>query len=440
MTYDVIVVGAGLAGLACANYVADEGLSVVVHEAATEPGGRVGTDVVDGFVCDRGFAVVNPAYPALRRHVDVAALGLGQFGAGVRVRRPQSLVTLAHPVRHPELIGQSLRSGLVTASAMAGVARWVADAVTASPGAADEPLWESLDRAGLTGPPRAVVDQFMAGVLANAQGSDSARFARFLAQMFVVGRPGLPQAGVAALPAQLAAGVPKIQYESPVATVSRSGGQVTVIGPSGAHSARAVVVATGPQAAAQLVPVVPQTMKGLVTWWFATEVEPPAGPWVVVDGREPVRGPVAHAAVVSAAQPSYAPVGQWLVQATQVVGPGAATPVASSREVLAHVGQMFGCDTSSWQVVTRHEVPQALPLLPTTGRVTPGGAASEAAVQCGEGIWACGDYTVHGSFEGALVAGYSAAEAVVEYVRQGRSVESGVATASGSAGGVGAGG
>lgn len=416
MTYDVIVVGAGLAGLACANHLADEGLSVVVHEAAAGPGGRVGSDVVDGFVCDRGFAVLNPAYPALRRHVDVAALGLGDFASGVRVRREESLVTLAHPVRHPELIGASLRSGLVTPSAVAGVARWVADAMVSGPGVLDEPLWESLDRARLDGPLRRVADRFLAGVLANADGTDSVRFARFVARMFAVGRPGLPREGMGALPAQLAAGVPEVRYESPVATVSRSGSGVTVIGSAGAHSARAVVVATGARAAARLVPVTPPTMKGLVTWWFAADAEPSVGPWVVVDGREHARGPVANAAVVSAAQPTYAPAGQWLVQATQVLGPGAATPVASSREVLAHVGAMFGCDTANWQVVARHEVPEALPLLPSTGRLLPGMADAEAAVPCGDGVWACGDYTTHGSIEGALVAGYSAAEAVEQYL------------------------
>jgi phytoene dehydrogenase-like protein len=71
---DAVVVGAGLAGLACARTLERAGLSVIVLEAADEVGGRMRTDHVDGFLCDRGFQVINPAYPALRRLVDLDAL------------------------------------------------------------------------------------------------------------------------------------------------------------------------------------------------------------------------------------------------------------------------------------------------------------------------------------------------------------------------------
>ena len=80
MDHDVVVVGAGLAGLQCARLLEQHGLDVVVLEASDGVGGRVRTDVVDGFRCDRGFQVLNPAYPELRRSVDVPALGLQKIG------------------------------------------------------------------------------------------------------------------------------------------------------------------------------------------------------------------------------------------------------------------------------------------------------------------------------------------------------------------------
>ena len=73
---DVTVVGAGLAGLLCARLLQRSGLETVVLEASDAVGGRVRTDVVDGFRCDRGFQLLNPAYPAVRRHVDLEALDL----------------------------------------------------------------------------------------------------------------------------------------------------------------------------------------------------------------------------------------------------------------------------------------------------------------------------------------------------------------------------
>src|SRR6476661_9499792 len=87
--HDVVVVGAGLAGLTCAVTLEERGLDVLVVEAADEVGGRVRTEVVDGHLCDVGFQLLNPAYPVLRRLVDLDALALQPFGAGVEVRHPR---------------------------------------------------------------------------------------------------------------------------------------------------------------------------------------------------------------------------------------------------------------------------------------------------------------------------------------------------------------
>ena len=61
-----IVVGAGVAGLAAAKVLGDSGVSVTLVEASDGVGGRVRSDVVDGFILDRGFQVFIEAYPECR--------------------------------------------------------------------------------------------------------------------------------------------------------------------------------------------------------------------------------------------------------------------------------------------------------------------------------------------------------------------------------------
>ena len=73
---EVIIIGAGLAGLCCARRLVESGVRVTVLEASDGVGGRVRTDVVDGFRLDRGFQVLLTAYPEARRVLDYEALNL----------------------------------------------------------------------------------------------------------------------------------------------------------------------------------------------------------------------------------------------------------------------------------------------------------------------------------------------------------------------------
>lgn len=80
-----IVVGAGLAGLACAKVFLESGREVVVYDGSDDVGGRVRTDLVNGYTLDRGFQVLFDAYPAVNRLCDLHALNLKAFQSGAIV-------------------------------------------------------------------------------------------------------------------------------------------------------------------------------------------------------------------------------------------------------------------------------------------------------------------------------------------------------------------
>ena len=153
-TTEVIVIGAGIAGLRCALALAEAGRDVVVVEAGSRVGGRQRTDRVDGFVLDRGFQVLNPAYPAVRRDVDVAALKFSSFPVAVRVRLDDRTVELAHPVRHPARLSATLASGLVTPRELAALTRWAAPTILAprrTVAGSDAALFPAWDAARVRG-------------------------------------------------------------------------------------------------------------------------------------------------------------------------------------------------------------------------------------------------------------------------------------------------
>jgi len=411
MVADVVVVGAGLAGLRCAIRLTELGRKVVVLEASDGVGGRVRTDVIDGFRCDRGFQVLNPAYPAVRRWVDLDALGLQSFGAGVMVRRDNGLKIVADPVREPRLLPQTLRSGYLRPGELAALSRWAAR-VLVDPRAVirqpDRTLAESFDAAGVAGRMRSeILEPFLAGVLADSHGASSASFARLLVRMFALGRPGLPRDGMSALPAQLAAHLPEVRLGMPVEAVAAQGGRrPTLVAGGSTLRARAVVVATDPLTAAQLTTLPEPATKGLVTWWFEAPEPPSTLPLIAVDGRRSgplAPGPVWNTAVITAAAPSYAPPGHHLVEATCLLDrPDGDAPEA---EVLSHVAAIYGCSTAGWRTIIRHRIPHALPALLPPLR-------TRGDVSLGHGLFVCGDHRDTSSIQGALVSGNRTAQAV----------------------------
>ncbi len=409
---EVVVVGGGLAGLRCGWRLADAGRSVVVVESAQAVGGRERTDVVDGFLLDRGFQVLNPAYPAVRRWVDLDALELRPFGAGVLVRRERGLAELSHPLRHPAGLLATLRSGLLTPRAVAAIVRW-AGPVLAAPrrvvDGPDRPLSQGLDRVGLAGPLRVeVIEPFLAGVVAEDRGETSEAFTKLLVRMFALGVPGVPARGIRALPEQLAAAAVRagadLRLGEAVVEVSAGvSGAVLRLAGGERLAARAAVVAVGPEAVGGLLDVSPPRTRGLQTWWFEAGQRPTTSTMIAVDGRR--RGPVVNTAVMTNAAPELAPPGRHLVQATCLL-PARADAAASEAEVRRQVGEVYGVDTTRWQLVHRHDIRHALPAQPPPLRTTSPARVSPS-------VYMCGDHRDTASIQGALVSGHRVAGAVL---------------------------
>jgi phytoene dehydrogenase-like protein len=98
----IVIIGAGLAGLACARTLQQAGHSCQLLESAVEVGGRIRTDRIEGFQLDRGFQVLLEAYPEARRTLDYRRLRLRRFAPGARERG-------RHPFRNDRGFGGHAR-------------------------------------------------------------------------------------------------------------------------------------------------------------------------------------------------------------------------------------------------------------------------------------------------------------------------------------------
>ncbi|MFI6068680.1 FAD-dependent oxidoreductase [Micromonospora sp. NPDC051227] len=407
---DVVIVGGGLAGLAAARRLHRAGVPWRLVEAEGRLGGRVATDVVDGHLIDRGFQVLNTAYPRLGTLLDTDQLNLGYFTSGVLVRKGDKLLRLVNPLREPTggpgtaLAGVgSLLDRLRFAALATGCATLPASRLLAAPETSTE---TALRRAGLSD---AIIEEllrpFLSGVFIDRELSTSSHVLAMVLRSFARGRIGLPAEGMAALPLAIAAPLPAdlLDLDTPVAEVTP--GRVRT--QAGDISCRAVVVAVDPPAAAALLPALATVRMHSYTTYYHSAPEPPLTEAILlVDGDR--RELVANTVVLSNAAATYAPAGRHLI-ATSVVGPTAPPEPA----IRAELTRLYGRSTADWTHLTTVAIPEALPAAPPPqGRL-------RKPVALGEGLFVAGDHRDSPSIQGALTSGWRAAGAVLDELRAG---------------------
>ncbi len=408
---EVAIVGAGAAGLVCAQDLTRAGIDCTLYEASDGVGGRIRTDAVDGFLLDRGFQILLTAYPQVSKRIDVGALELGRFTPGAVVRTAGGMHRVSDPRRRPRDLPQTLFSPIGSFADKLRAVRLVLDVRR---GAARELLHRPdmstarrLTEAGLS---EAFVAAFwrplFAGIQLDPELEVSSRRFDIILRMLVVGDTGLPTAGIGAIPAQLAAALPDdcLQLGSPVATVTPDS---VVLGSGERITARAVVVATdGPSAHRLLGARVPDPgSRPAACCWFATAAAPLPGPWLILDGEG--TGPALNVVVMSEVQRSYAPPGRALIAAAVPGSPALGSNLTD--RVRDQLARWFGGSCGDLEHlrtdVIEHGQPSQRPPLDPRRRV-----------DLGDGLFVCGDHRDTASLQGAMFSGERTATAVLRRI------------------------
>jgi phytoene dehydrogenase-like protein len=407
---DVVIVGAGLAGLACALRLHETGARLRVLEASDGVGGRVRTDVVDGFRLDRGFQVLLTAYPEARRVLDYPALDLRPFLPGALVRHSSHFHEFSDPWRRPSRLWPTLTAGVGT---LADRFRMVRFRSRTQRGSLEDlflrPETSAAERLHAEGFSAEMIDAFFrpffGGILLDRSLSASSRMLEFVFRMMAGGDVVLPAAGMGAIPEQMAARLP--------AGTIRLGAHVASAGPrevrldSGeAIGGDAVVIATEGPEAARLGGLPAPGSRPVTCLYFAAERAPVAEPILVLDGDG--TGPVNNLCFPTQAAPGYGPPGATLVSASVVGGAaGDAGEATLERAVRTQMEGWFGAEVRGWRHLRtyhiRHAQPEQRP-----GALEP----AERPVRLESGLFVCGDHRDTASLHGAMLSGRRAAEAV----------------------------
>lgn len=381
---DVLIVGAGLAGLNAAIALQNAGLEVVVMEASDRPGGRVTSDLIDGFICDRGFQLINSRYPALQELNVISEIDFVPAPRVIEVALGNDRRALGDPRVAP---WTALDRATGTIPEKLAVLRFLM-----SHPKKDQSVEEVLQSLGSVY--ARVLRPFLHGVFLTDPKNVDARYGQSIIKSFVSGTPGVPRKGVAELSKALAARISNISYNMQVDSLEGT----SVHNSAGTFEAENIIIATDATTATQLLGLneLPR-MAGCITWYHATTENPSGNGRLIVDGQS--RGPIINSIVISDISSSYAPIGQNLISTTTDLS-------ATESDVRRHLSIMWGVSTHDWQLIAKYEIPAALPIQSIGRELT-------QSIKVNENVFVVGDHRTVPSQQGALFSGRLAAELIL---------------------------
>ena len=373
---EVLIIGAGLAGLSAAITLESAGVDVTVIEASDRPGGRIASDVINGFICDRGFQLINAKYPALQELEVIKEIDFIPAPRVIEVAFGDRRHRIGDPRQVP---WTALNKATGTIPEKLALLRFIVGKAKAG-----ESIGEALRNTGTCYD--RVLRPFLQGVFLTDPDNVDATYGHSIIKSFVNGKPGVPRNGVGELPKALAKRVSNIVYNTRVDRIDLT----SVHTNNGTYTADKIVVATDATTATQLLGLteVPR-MAGCITWYHAVSQNPSGNGSLVVDGQR--RGPIINTVVMSDISANYAPSGQHLVSTTTELN-------VTESDVRRHLAVVWGTGTHDWQFIAKYEIPAALPIHSV-------GRALSQSMKISEHHFVAGDHRTVPSQQGALFSG-----------------------------------
>jgi protoporphyrinogen oxidase len=202
------IIGGGISGLIAARVLEEHGLSATIIEATDRLGGRVKTDVVDGYSLDHGFQVLLTAYPAAKKYLDFDALELQEFLPGSAIFKNGKQKIIGDPLRNLSLLLPTLFSGIGTVNdklkILALNRRLKKKSIQNIFAEKEQTTRVYLENIGFS---EAIITNFFtpffSGIFLENKLETSSRMFEFVYKMFGEGNAALPKDGIQAIPKQL---------------------------------------------------------------------------------------------------------------------------------------------------------------------------------------------------------------------------------------------
>lgn len=409
-TPTIHIIGAGISGLIAAKVLEDHGFAPIILEATDRPGGRVKTDIVDGFQLDHGFQVLLSQYPAAQKYLNYQALDLQAFEAGACIFSNGKARFFGDPLRNTSMLFPTLFSGvgsLLDKIKIFQLNRRLNKKTLAEIFASPETTTlQYLQGFGFSD---RIIDAFFrpffTGIFLEPQLATSSRMFEFVFKLFGEGLALLPKAGIEAIPQQLAQQLKQTTFRFHT-TVAGVQDRVIKLTSEEALASDYTIVAT---AAHQLLPQLdpqPTVWKGCQTLYFTTPKRLYSKPFIGLSTNK--KSLINNIFYHTSLPMQHKGKGELL--SVTVVNDHTLSDDALIAQVTQELQQE--CQITDLTFLKRYHIPQALPqrndlqynCTPADTRLT-------------DHVFLAGDVRLNSSLNAAMLAGEQAALAVLHALK-----------------------
>jgi len=387
-SYKVIIVGAGVSGLACARELEARGITPLILEKSDRVGGRIQSDEVDGFILDRGFQVFLEGYEKTSELT--GPLQYGHFKSGALIWDGEKLHRLFDPRRHPTEIFAALRSGTFSIKDLILLFKLWRRRLPEFEGS----TLEFLTQYGFS--ERAIrrfFKPFFSGVFLDHSLETDYRFFIFAFEQFCRGRALLPKGGMNAIPEAIAAGLKRsgLSLESEVLRVEPT---EVVLENKKRLGAEYIVMATDLSTTSSFLDFKElDHSRKVFTFYFAAKVSPLKENVILLNACE---SPLFNSlSVLTDVEASYSTNGEALISISTL-------EEISEADLLKEMELIFGSKVQEWRFIRRYLIENALPLMNTFNTEL----LNEVEVSI------CGDFIGVPSIENAVISGLELAKTI----------------------------
>lgn len=416
----ITIIGAGISGLTAAVYLHQKGYKVQILEASARAGGRLKTDLIEGFRLDRGFQVLLTEYPETKALLDYKKLKLKRFLPGATVLYDDGQFEIADPFRRPKATFATLFAPVGSLKDKINTFflknKLVKIAVT---DVFKQPEIETIAQLKKYGFSQKMITRFykpfFSGIFLENDMKTSSNMFDFVMKMFSEGDVAIPELGMEEIPKQLVAMLPEnsIQYNVKVNAIEYN--KIICENGSTLETDKIIIATEAIGLAGKYISKAKQNFHQVTNVYFEAKIAPTKKAVVVLNAATNKKW-VNNLTVLSNVSNQYAPTGKVLISISYN-GIPTIDDATLAENMKAELKQWYGTQVDDWKLLKTYRINYALPNQEKVANEVP-----DSKIKINDNLFICGDHLLNGSINAAMKSGRLVAELIDEMLRNNEKV------------------